>query len=102
MESNSVNINRQWILKSRPKGLPAREHFELREQPLPAVAEGQILVRNLYLSCDPAQRSWMERDTDIKAVPLGEVMRSGATAQVMQSRHPAYREGDTVSGMFGW
>jgi len=97
-----MNINRQWILKSRPKGLPAREHFELREQALPAVAEGQILVRNLYLSCDPAQRSWMERDTYVKAVPLGEVMRSGATAQVVQSRHPAYREGELVSGMFGW
>jgi len=97
-----MNINRQWILKSRPKGLPGREHFELREQALPAVAEGQILVRNLYLSCDPAQRSWMERDTYVKAVPLGEVMRSGATAQVVQSRHPAYREGELVSGMFGW
>lgn len=94
--------NRQWILKSRPKGLPTREHFELREQPLPAVAEGQILVRNLYLSCDPAQRSWMERDTYVKAVPLGEVMRSGATAQVVLSKNPAYREGDLVSGMFGW
>ncbi|HSW15408.1 MAG TPA: NADP-dependent oxidoreductase [Solimonas sp.] len=94
--------NRQWILKSRPKGLPAREHFELREQPLPEVGEGQILVRNLYLSCDPAQRSWMERDTYVKAVPLGEVMRSGATAQVLQSRNPAFREGEIVSGMFGW
>ena len=96
------SINRQWILTSRPKGMPGRENFELRETPAPQAAEGQILVRNLYLSCDPAQRSWMERDTYVKKIPLGEVMRSGATAQVVASRHPGFREGELVSGMFGW
>lgn len=95
-------INRQWILKSRPKGLPGPEHFGLTEAPLPEVGHGQILVRNLYLSCDPAQRSWMERDTYIKAVPIGEVMRSGAVGQVIASRHSGFREGEVVSGMFGW
>ena len=51
--------NRRWILKARPDGLPGPEHFELREEPLPALADQQFLVKNLYLSCDPAQRSWL-------------------------------------------
>jgi hypothetical protein len=102
MSNVNVNVNRQWILVSRPKGMPGRENFELRESKAPEVSDGQILVRNLYLSCDPAQRSWMERDTYVKKIPLGEVMRSGATAQVVASKHPDYREGDVVSGMFGW
>jgi NADPH-dependent curcumin reductase len=94
--------NRQWILVSRPKGMPGPDNFELRESAMPDIGDGQILVRNLYLSCDPAQRSWMERDTYVKKIPLGEVMRSGGTAQVVASRHPDFREGELVSGMFGW
>jgi hypothetical protein len=94
--------NRQWILVSRPQGMPGRDNFELREAPVPEIGDNEILVRNLYLSCDPAQRSWMARDTYVKKIPLGEVMRSGATAQVVASRHARFREGDIVSGMFGW
>src|SRR5688572_29812227 len=94
--------NRKWVLSSRPQGIPGRQNFELREEPLAEPAENQILVRNLYLSCDPAQRSWMERDTYVKKIPLGEVMRGGAAAQVIASRHDSFREGDVVSGMFGW
>src|SRR5688572_28816950 len=94
--------NRHWVLVSRPQGMPGPESFELREQPAPAPGPGQFLVRNLYLSCDPAQRTWMERDTYIAAVPLGTVMRSGAAGQIVASRHPRFREGDLVSGMFGW
>jgi hypothetical protein len=94
--------NRQWLLVSRPQGMPGRDSFELREAPLPELGPDQFLVRNLYLSCDPAQRTWMERDTYIEAVPLGTVMRSGAAGRIVASRHPRFREGDVVSGMFGW
>ncbi len=94
--------NRKWVLVSRPKGLPSRENFELREEPLPRIGENQFLVRNLYLSCDPAQRTWMARDTYVPAIPLGDVMRSGAAGQVVASHHPGFREGDLVSGLFGW
>src|SRR5439155_466898 len=75
---------------------------ELRQEPLPRIGENQFLVRNLYLSCDPAQRTWMARDTYVPAIPLGDVMRSGAAGQVVASHHPGFREGDLVSGLFGW
>jgi len=94
--------NRKWVLKERPQGLPGREHFELQEEALPQPAEGQFLVRNLMLSCDPAQRSWLARDTYVPRIAIGETMRAGAAAQVVQSRHPGFREGELVNGMFGW
>ncbi|MGH7822454.1 MAG: NADP-dependent oxidoreductase [Candidatus Binatia bacterium] len=94
--------NRKWVLTSRPTGLPGRENFELREERVPEMRENEFLVRNLYLSCDPAQRAWMSRDTYVPMIPLGDVMHSGATAQVVASKHPGFREGDVVSGMFGW
>ncbi|HVT36124.1 MAG TPA: NADP-dependent oxidoreductase [Nevskiaceae bacterium] len=94
--------NRRWVLKTRPLGMPARSDFELREEPLPALADGQFLARNLYLSCDPAQRSWLARDTYVPKIAIGETMRAGATAQVVESRHAQFNTGDIVSGMFGW
>src|SRR5258708_2517046 len=94
--------NRKWILKTRPQGMPAREHFDLREEPLALLTDGQFLVKNLYLSCDPAQRSWLARDTYVPKIAIGETMRAGATAQVVESRHPGFSTGDLVSGMFGW
>jgi hypothetical protein len=82
--------------------MPGRENFELREEPVPEIGEKQFLVRNLYLSCDPAQRAWMTRETYVPMIPLGAVMPSGATGQIVASTHPDYLEGDIVSGMFGW
>jgi hypothetical protein len=82
--------------------MPGRENFELREEGVPELAASQFLVRNLYLSCDPAQRAWMARDTYVPVIPIGDVMRSGAVGEVVASKHPGFREGDIVSGMFGW
>jgi NADPH-dependent curcumin reductase CurA len=97
-----MSTNRRWILRERPEGVPEKRHFELREEPLPSPADGQFLVRNLYLSCDPAQRSWLARDTYVPKIALGETMRAAATAQVIESKHEGFRAGDIVSGMFGW
>lgn len=94
--------NRKWILRQRPRGMPQRGDFELREEPVPELADNQFLVRNLYLSCDPAQRSWLARDTYVPRIAIGETMRAGAAAQVVASRHGAFHEGDIVFGMFGW
>ena len=94
--------NRRWVLKRRPQGLPGREDFELREEAVPAPKDGEMVVRNLYLSCDPTQRFWMERDTYVPAVAIGEVMRSISAGRVVASKHPRFREGDVVSGAFGW
>ncbi len=77
--------------------------FRWTEEPAPAPgADGDILVRNLYLSMDPTQRGWIARDTYMPAVRLGDVMRSGAAARVEESRDPAFSPGDVVIGMFGW
>ena len=95
-------INRKWVLQERPRGMPQRGDFELREEPVPELGDDQFLVRNLYLSCDPAQRSWLARDTYVPKIAIGETMRSGAAAQVVASRNAKFREGEIVFGMFGW
>jgi NADPH-dependent curcumin reductase CurA len=95
-------VNRKWVLRSRPQGMPQAEDFELREESLPELADNQFLVRNLYLSCDPAQRSWLARDTYVPKIAIGETMRAGAAGRVVASRHAAFKEGDVVFGMFGW
>jgi NADPH-dependent curcumin reductase CurA len=77
--------------------------FRWTEEPAPVPAhDGEILVRNLYLSMDPTQRGWIARDTYLPAVRIGDVMRSGAAARVVESRDPAFAPGDMIFGMFGW
>ncbi len=95
-------MNRQWLLARRPQGLVQPEDFRWNEAPVPELAEGQVLVRNLYLSCDPTQRSWMAGRTYMPAVKIGDVMRSFAAGEVRASRNPEFQEGQRVYGMFGW
>jgi len=103
MSATSPSVNRQWVLSSRPTGLVKETNFAWREVPIPTPREGQFLVRNLYLSFDPAMRGWMEdRPSYIPPVRLGEVMRAGSVAQVVESKNPAFKPGDFVQGTFGW
>lgn len=96
-------INRQWRLAARPEGMVGDEHFRWVEDPAPGLtSDGQLLVRTLYLSCDPTQRGWMARDTYLPAVAIGEVMRSFGVGRVVESRHPGYQEGQLVQGLLGW
>lgn len=96
-------VNRQWCLVARPVGMVQASDFELREEPVPAMGEGEYLVRTLYVSVDPAQRGWMNANPGyMPPIPLGEVMRGGTLSQVVESRHPDYAPGDIVSGFFGW
>lgn len=96
-------INRQWCLVARPIGMIKDSDFEWREVPVPALAEGEVLVRNIYLSLDPANRGWMnEAPTYVPAVPLGSVMHGGGLGVVEESRHKNFNVGDLVQGMFGW
>jgi NADPH-dependent curcumin reductase CurA len=76
--------------------------FELRESPVPALESGQVLAKTMYLSFDPTQRMWMAKDTYMPIVPLGEPMRAGGIAQVIDSTHPKYKPGDIVNGLCGW
>lgn len=98
-----MNVNRQWLLAKRPFGDVTEANFEYREVPIPKPAEGQLLLRNLYLSFDPTQRGWMEdRESYLPPVGLGEVMRAGSVAQVVESRHPDFAKGDLVQTTGGW
>ena len=95
--------NRQWLLAKRPMGMVSAANFEFREVPVPAPGAGEILVRNLYLSFDPAMRGWMEdRPSYIPPVGLGEVMRCAAVGQVIESHDGGIPVGSFVSGFFGW
>src|ERR1700720_4331246 len=94
--------NRRWILNARPAGKLTGEEFLWNELPVRRPSDGQVLIRTLWLSVDPAQRIWMVRDSYKPAVPLGEVMQSVAVGQVIESRHPDFKPGDLVRGEFGW
>jgi NADPH-dependent curcumin reductase CurA len=95
--------NRQVRLKSRPNGVPQAEHFEIVDAAVPEVAVGQVLVRNEYLSVEPAMRGWVGAVANYSTpVAIGEVMRAFSAGTVVASRHPGYREGDQVMGMLGW
>ncbi|MGH8157844.1 MAG: NADP-dependent oxidoreductase [Rhodanobacter sp.] len=96
-------VNRQLRLKTRPEGLVRREDFDLVEQTVPELKEGEVLVRVLYLSMDPTNRVWM-RDIPqyLPPVAIGEVMRALGLGRVVQSRSSHYKEGDLVQGVTGW
>jgi NADPH-dependent curcumin reductase CurA len=95
--------NRQVLLKSRPAGIPQAEHFELTEAAVAELRDGQILVRNQFLSVEPAMRGWVSAVANYSTpVGIGEVMRSFAAGTVVKSRNPQFAEGDRVIGMFGW
>ncbi len=91
--------NRQLRLQSRPKGLLAPGDLQLAESPVPELKDGQALAKVKYLSIDPTMRVWMAVDSYLPAVTIGEVMRAGGFAEIVESRHPDYKKGDRVTGL---
>ena len=101
--STLPRTNTQVLLKSRPHGIPQAEHFEVVQSVLPALEAGQFLVRNEFLSVEPAMRGWVNAAANYSdPVAVGGVMRSFGAGVVLASRHQAYAEGDQVMGMLGW
>ena len=99
----SARANRQWLLASRPVGMVKESDFEFRESPVADLADGEYLVKTLYIGFDPAMRGWMEdRPSYIPPVEIGAVMRAGTVGQVVESKNPAFEVGDFVQGLFGW
>jgi NADPH-dependent curcumin reductase CurA len=94
--------NRQWLLARRPNGALESADFRLNEADIPEPGEGEVLVRNVYLSCDPTQRGWMARDTYLPAIKIGEVIRSLAAGEVVRSNDPRFTPGQRVQGFLGW
>ncbi len=95
--------NLQIRLASRPEGEPTTANFETSRSAPPSPAEGQVRVRNRYLSLDPYMRGRMsDAPSYAPPVPVGEVMIGGTVGVVEESRHPGYAEGDLVLAMGGW
>ncbi|AEY89159.1 oxidoreductase [Streptomyces hygroscopicus subsp. jinggangensis 5008] len=96
-------INREWHLLSRPVGWPKPEDFALVEAPVPTPGEGQVLVRNTYLSVDPYMRGRMSAAKSYVApFELGKVMQGGAVGEVVESRAEGISAGDHVLHFSGW
>jgi hypothetical protein len=97
------HINRQVRLKSRPADIPEAENFEIVEAPVPEPGDNEVLVRNIYLSVEPAMRGWVSAVANYsEPVGLGTVMRAFTVGRVAASRHSDFRPGEFVTGMFGW
>ncbi|CAG9178020.1 NADP-dependent oxidoreductase [Cupriavidus pinatubonensis] len=99
----STNTFKRIVLASRPEGAVTPANFRLEEVPVPELADGQVLVRNHYLSLDPYMRGRMN-DSKSYATPqpLNEVMIGGTVGEVVASKNSKYKAGDKVVGMFGW
>ncbi|HEU4773440.1 MAG TPA: NADP-dependent oxidoreductase [Lysobacter sp.] len=101
--SQTRTVNRQITLASRPVGAPTADNFRALETPVPTPADGQLLLRNVYLSLDPYMRGRMSDAPSYTApVGIGEVMGAGTVARVEASRHPGFRVGDLVLAHGGW
>lgn len=91
------------VLASRPKGTVSPDNFRLEEVQAPALKDGEVLIRNHYLSLDPYMRMRME-DVKSYAAPqaLGETMIGGTVGEIVESKNPKFAVGDKVQGMLGW
>jgi NADPH-dependent curcumin reductase CurA len=95
-------VNHQFRLAARPVGMPKRDDWNYTSEPVGEPAEGELLVKVLYISLDPAMRGWMnEGKSYIPPVGIGEVMRAGAVGRVIASRNPGFAVGDCVYGTLG-
>jgi NADPH-dependent curcumin reductase CurA len=92
-----TEINHRILLHARPTGIPTPDNFIADSVPVRAPAADEVLLETIFLSIDPAMRSWM-----IDAVTLGEVMRSGGIARVLESRSGGFQTGELVQARLGW
>ena len=96
-------VNRQLKLARRPEGRVSLDDFSLEQSPPPEVEAGAVVARTLFLSVDPTNRVWMKDVPQyMPPVAIGEVMRSGGLAEVVDSRAEGFAPGDLVFGMTGW
>ena len=95
-------MNKQVILKQRPVGLPDESTWETVQTEIPTAQDGQVVVKQHYISLDPAMRGWMnEGKSYIPPVQIGAVMRAGSIGEVVESKHPTFKVGDVISGAGG-
>ena len=96
-------VNKAWTLAGYPSGWVEESHFKLVESPPPAPKDGEVLVKNLWLSLDPYMRGRISQQKSyVKGVEIGEVMSGETAGEVVESRHPKFKPGDTVTAPAGW
>jgi NADPH-dependent curcumin reductase CurA len=99
----SATLNRQYYLASRPVGEPSAENVPCRDVPLPELGDGEVLLRNLYISLDPAIRGWMGDDPNyIEPIAIGAAIRCSAIGRVVASASDDFAIGDVAMTMGGW
>jgi NADPH-dependent curcumin reductase CurA len=99
----TAKVSREIRLKNRPAGLPAESDFELAEVTLPQIAEGQVLVQNIYMSVDPYMRGRMvDRKSYVPPFQLNQPLEGGCVGRVVESKNKQFQGGDYVLGMSGW
>lgn len=95
--------NKQFVLVSRPAGMPSTENFKLVDAEVPQPKDGELLVRTLFLSVDPYMRARMnDRKSYVDPFAVGEAITGGAIGEVVESRAAAFKPGDIVTGMLPW
>ena len=95
--------NTRIVLASRPEGRPTPQNFRLEQAAIPAISEGQVLLKILYLSLDPYMRGRMSAAKSYAAATeIGQVMEGGTVAEVIESRDPSFKPGDIVLSYSGW
>lgn len=101
--ASEAQSNKQIVLASRPTGKPTADNFRLETATVPALEDGQMLLKTRYLSLDPYMRGRMNAGESYAArVELGDVMVGGTVSEVAQSRNPAFKKGTLVSSYSGW
>lgn len=96
-------MNQQWRLAARPVGMIKESDFSWHETAVPDLQEGEIRVRNIYLSLDPTNRGWMnEAATYLPPIEIGDVMRGSAIGVVEESRNDNFAVGQMVNGLLNW
>ena len=95
--------NQRIVLASHPEGWVSEQNFELQKASVPKPAEGEVLVKNLWLSLDPYMRGRMSKAKSyVKGVEVGEVMVGQTAGEVVESKNPALKPGDKVLTQLGW
>ncbi|MEN9835722.1 MAG: hypothetical protein RL011_1915 [Pseudomonadota bacterium] len=96
-------INRRFVLTSRPTGLVSSDNFRFEQVPVPAIKDGEVLVRNQYLSLDPTHRIWMsDMEQYMEPIAIGDTVRAFGVGVVVESKNPQFKKDDLVSGLLNW